>query len=114
MPYISTRVNCPVSPAEEKQIVSAMGQAITLLPGKREDWLMVEVAGDCHLYFRGKTDDKLAFITVKYLGSVSGECLEKLTAEATRVVSDALGIQKDNIYVQYEECTYWGWNGNNF
>ena len=37
-----------------------------------------------------------------------------MTAAVTKIVSEELEIPAQRIYIQYEECSYWGWNGNNF
>lgn len=114
MPYISARVNCPVDQQTENTIKSALGEAITVLPGKSEHWLMCEIVPDCHLYFQGRADRKTAFVTVKLYGSAAKEKYDLLTGKITEILSSALHMSPDCIYVQYEECHVWGWNGDNF
>ena len=113
MPFIHTRVNKPVTPAQEEQMARDMGKAITLL-GKSEQWLMLHFEENCRLYFRGGNDQALAFINVKLLGTSGRPRYNDLTQELTRIVSDALDISPDGVYVAYDETDFWGWNGANF
>ena len=40
MPFINTKYSQDITPEQEEQIKSALGQAVTLI-GKTESWLMV-------------------------------------------------------------------------
>lgn len=114
MPYIATRVSCGISPEQEKALKTEMGQLIALLPGKSEQWLMCDFTPDCHLYFQGKNDQKIAFVSVRVFGKSEGKYYEALTEGLTALLERELSIPARNIYVQYEECSVWGWNGHNF
>lgn len=114
MPYISTRTNRTVTREAEEKLTREMGKAISILPGKSEQWLMLDFEGDCHLHFQGKCDDGIAFLSVRIFGSASAGKLDELTSALTKLVGDTLNVPYSNIYVQYEQCTAWGWNGNNF
>lgn len=114
MPFINTKVNVAVSPEKEERIKAAFGQAITLIPGKSEDWLMVNIEDCQKLYFRGDKNTPNAFVEVKIYGSAVRSQFNSLTAEITRILGSELGISPDRIYVKYEEVQNWGWNGSNF
>lgn len=114
MPYISTRTNRTVSPRQEEQLTRGMGEIIHILPGKSEQWLMVDVTGDCRLHFQGKCDEGIAFISVRVYGEVPAADADRLTGKLTELVGNTLDIPPRNIYVQYESCSVWGWNGSNF
>lgn len=113
MPFIHVKTNTAVSEAQETTLKEQLGQAISLLPGKSESWLMLQLEGGCHLYFRGENDAPLAFVAVKVFGRAGAGDYERLTAEVTRLLEDVCGVAPDHVYVQYEEVTYWGWNGRN-
>ena len=53
MPFINNKTNVPISKAQEISVKEKLGQAISLLPGKSENWLMVGFEPECPLYFRG-------------------------------------------------------------
>lgn len=42
MPYIHTKVSNEISPEQEKSLKTQLGEAISLLPGKSEQWLMLD------------------------------------------------------------------------
>ena len=113
MPYIDVKTNLAVTPAQEETVKSRLGQAVTCI-GKSEGWLMVQIAPEGKLYFRGRSDRPLAFVSVRLFGRAGADAYEKLTGEITGILHSALGIDPDGVYVQYEETAHWGFNGHNF
>ncbi len=114
MPFINVKVNIPVSPAQEEQLKSAFGKAITCIKGKSEAWLMVNIEDQQRLYFKGDTSVPNAFIEVKIYGSASRSEYDALTAGLTDIVSSVLSVTSDRIYIKYEEVQNWGYAGFNF
>lgn len=114
MPFINSRVSVSMSDAQRETVKAKLGQAISLIPGKSESWLMVELADQCDLYFQGNNSQPTAFIEVKVFGSIPGNSLDKLTGEICNIYETELQIPQNRIYVKYEEVTKWGWNGSNF
>ncbi len=114
MPFINSKVTVSLSDVERDTLKAKLGQAISLVPGKSEAWLMVGFEDNCSLYFKGKKEPKLAFVEVKIFGGASDEAYDKLTAEICRIYEEVLGIPQGKIYVKYEEVEHWGWNGANF
>ena len=112
MPFINTKTNVPVSEAQEESIKDKLGQAISLLPGKSESWLMVGFEPECRLYFRGSNKEKIAFVEVKIYGKAAKSACDRLTAAITDILAQELGIQQ--VYIKYEEVAVWGFNGSNF
>ncbi len=114
MPYISTKTNVTITKDKEKAIKSKLGKAIELIPGKSENWLMLAFEDQCSLYFKGNSDQPIAFVEVKLFGSSNASAYDKLTTEITTILKEELEIAPNQIYVKYEEVQNWGWNGNNF
>ena len=58
MPFISTKTNVTVTKEKETQLKERLGQAISIIPGKSESWLMLAIEGDIlgvapdHMYIR--------------------------------------------------------------
>jgi len=50
MPFISTKTNVNVSKEKEIELKEKLGQAISIIPGKSENWLMVAIEGDVPMY----------------------------------------------------------------
>lgn len=113
MPFINVKANVNVAKEKAESIKSALGTAITAIPGKSEGWLMVGVEGDYTLYFKG-TDEPAALAEVQIYGNPSGGAMSTLTSKITGILSDNLGIPADRVYVSYMCTENWGWNGSNF
>lgn len=114
MPFIDSKVSISISEEQEKELKTRLGQAIALIPGKSESWLMTGFQDDYHLYFRGDNSQPTAFIEVKVYGSENPSAFDALTAEICKIFEDVLDIAPDHIYIKYEAVANWGWNGNNF
>lgn len=113
MPFINVKTNTTVNKDKERAVKSALGQAITVIPGKSESWLMVEIEADKTIYFKGN-DAPAAMVEVSVFGSANSAAFNKLTAAICTILNENLGIDQSRIYVKYEATSDWGWNGSNF
>lgn len=113
MPFIGVKVNTAVSKAQADAVKSALGQAITALPGKSEQWLMVGIEPDAILYFQG-SDAPAAMVEVTVYGSASPAACDALTGKICGILETQLSIPAGRIYVRYGDTPNWGWNGGNF
>ena len=113
MPFINVKTNVSTTHEAEINIKSALGQAITAIPGKSEGWLMVGIEPDYRLWFKG-TNEPAAMVQVSLYGGASHNAKTTLTSHITGILSDELGISSDRVYVMYTETESWGWNGSNF
>ncbi len=113
MPFINSKVSISLSDEKERELKSRLGQAITLIPGKSESWLMTGFEDNYHLYFRGDNTEPMAFVEVKVFGRDNPPAFEALTTEICKIFGEVLGIKADHIYVEYEPVANWGWNGRN-
>lgn len=114
MPYISTTTTVPITRTKETVLKEKLGQAIALIPGKTEEWLMLSFNPDTTMYFRGSNEKPLAFVIVSIFGAADSSAYDMLTARITEIMTDELGISPENVYVKYEEVNHWGWNAVNF
>ena len=113
MPFINIKTNAEVSAEKADSIKSALGLAITAIPGKSEGWLMVGIEDNYKLYFKG-TQEPAAMVEVSIYGKASANALGVLTSNITGILLDNLGISTDRVYVSYMSTEDWGWNGSNF
>ncbi len=113
MPYINVKTNAAVPAQKAETIKSALGQAITAIPGKSENWLMVGIEAGQMLWFQG-SDAPAAIVEVTIYGSAAASAYDAMTGKVTSILNDALGIAPNRIYVKYAETEHWGWNGSNF
>ena len=114
MPFINTKVNIPIPQEKEAAIKEKLGKAIALIPGKTEQWLMLNFSENCHLWFQGENDAPMAMVEVEIFGSADGSDCSRLTARICEILGEELGIVPDRVYVNYTFSTAWGWNGGNF
>ena len=113
MPYIDMTTSVSVSGRKEQIIKEKMGQAIECIPGKTEDWLMINFHDHAAMYFRG-TDDPCAILEVKIFGTSQEEAYNALTEALTDILREELDIPADRVYVTFHEVEVWGWNGGLF
>lgn len=114
MPFINSKVTVSMNEEKKESVKTRLGQAISIIPGKSENWLMVGFEDNYDLYFQGNQNAETAFVEVKIFGSAAGGVYDRLTAEICKIFNEELGIEPNRIYVKYEEVENWGWNGGNF
>lgn len=113
MPYIQTMTNVAIPGRKEQSIKERMGQAIELIPGKTESWLMLSFQDNVPMYFQGQ-DDPCAVCQVKLFGAAAEGAYANLTEALTDILREELDLDPSRVYVTYEEIGTWGWNGGNF
>ena len=114
MPFIDSKISVKATDEQKKELKERLGQAIAIIPGKSESWLMVNLEDDCKMYFRGDDSQPVAFICVNIYGSDNPSAFGKMTAELTKIYGDLFGVAPDHMYVKYAASMEWGWNGSNF
>lgn len=114
MPFINTKVSVKLNDEQKKTLKSKLGQAISVIPGKSEAWLMTAFEDECSMYFRGDDSEPMAFVDVKIYGGENAAAFSKMTGEITSILGEVLNISADRIYVAYQPVSSWGWNGSNF
>jgi phenylpyruvate tautomerase PptA (4-oxalocrotonate tautomerase family) len=114
MPFIDSKVSVKMSQEQRKELKERLGQAISVIPGKSENWLMIDLADEQDMYFRGDGLEPTAFIAVNIYGGLDRDAFERMTAELTKIYGEVLGISPDHMYIKYAASLDWGWNGSNF
>ena len=114
MPMIVMHTTETITKEKSAILTKAFGEAITLLPGKSEAYLMLRFEGDCDMAFHGDTEIPLAFVEVKLLGKSTRAAYEALTARTCDILKEVLGVPTDGTYVKYEEIEHWGHDRHNF
>ncbi len=114
MPYINSTLTVKITDEKKEAIKSKLGEIITEIPGKSEEWLMVGFKDDHTLFFRGDKKEKAAFVEIKIFGIADRIHKEAITAKVSSLFEEELNIPKDSIYIIFDEVKDWGWNGNMF
>ena len=114
MPYITTTTTKKITPEIKKALISKLGKAIEIIPGKTDEWLMLNFNSEAEMAFRSTEVGGAAMVEVEILGTASPDAKEKLTAAICEIVTEVLEISGERTYVTYREVDTWGYNGANF
>ena len=74
MPFIEVKTTEDLS-AVAAELKSALGDAITAIPGKSESWLMVNLVGEQKMYFQGG-DAPCALFSVSIFGTTTDDAYD--------------------------------------
>ena len=110
MPFISFTTNHKLTLRQENEIAKRTGELITILPGKKEENLMLHIEDNQILYFRG-TDVPCMMIEVKLYKNIEFEAKKKFTEELVNIINDIAAIEVKDIYVSFDEYQNWGKQG---
>ena len=114
MPYINLKTNVEISKKTEIALKTKLALALEKsMPGKTENWLMINIEGFCSMYFSG-SDLPCAMFEIDVFGKQSPEAYEKMTEAVCALAEEELKLSPDRVYVKYGEYTNWGWNSSNF
>ena len=69
MPFIVSRVSVPITKEQETELKAWMGRAIELVPGKSEDYLLLDFRDNCRLWLRGDDSRPAAYIEAAVFGN---------------------------------------------
>lgn len=111
MPFIKAKTSCPFNKNQETEIKVRMGKAIELVPGKSEEYLLLEFEDNCRLWLRGDNTEPIVYIEVAIFGNELHYGYDAFTAEVTAIFSDVLELGPERIYIKYEDITAWGVQG---
>ena len=76
MPFIEVKTTEDLS-AVAAELKSALGNAITAIPGKSESWLMANLVGEQKMYFQG-SDAPCALFSVSIFGTATDDAYDDL------------------------------------
>ena len=112
MPFIEVKTTEDLS-AVAAELKSALGDAITAIPGKSESWLMVNLVGEQKMYFQG-SDTRCALFSVYILPPSTQYTYQHLTSRLCPKPHQYLQVPPERTYVRYREVDHWGYNNFNF
>ncbi len=111
MPFINVKLSEEPENEKIETIKAKLGKAISLLPGKSENYLMVNVETDCHLYFKGNADAPTAMCSVSVFGKAGRDACEALTGEICQILETEAAVPPSRCYVKFEFADTWGYDG---
>lgn len=111
MPFITFTTNHKLTLKQENEIAKRTGELITILPGKKEENLMIHLEDDQIMYFRGGVVTCM-MIAVKLYKTIDFEAKKKFTEELMKMINETTKIEINDIYVSFDEYENWGKQGS--
>ena len=112
MPFISVHTNAVLSAEQKENFKSAVGEAVSLIPGKREELLMLEIEDQRMMYFKGKGDGIYAAVTVNCYKNAPYDDNRRFVRRVYEILAQEWGIGRDQAYVIIMEVPTWGTRGD--
>ena len=114
MPYIAIATNRSFNAEERSDITREVSHAVSLLLGKPERYVMVQLESDLSLRFGGD-ESAAAYVRVASLSLDEGKT-EHYAARLCKVVEEFLGVEGERVYIEFASPArhMWGYNGGTF
>ena len=114
MPFLKVSTNVSIDQTKSEQLLSELSQLLAKETGKPERYVMVELAGGNTMLFGGN-NQPLAYLECKSIG-LSGMQAKALSASISKLLTGALPLSTERIYIEFSNCPaeFWGWNGSTF
>ena len=112
MPFISVQVAGSLLQEQKDAMTLSLGKNISLLPGKAEKQLMVDISDGHSLYFSGTPLSKGAYVDVRTFGDSDFDSKKALTEAIYEMLHNVCDIQKNEIYVTFSAFSEWGTRGS--
>lgn len=106
MPMITVHTNKKLTNEEITILGKGLGERISMLPGKSEGSLMVEIKGEQAMFFRGE-QEVCAFVDVRLFHESPWEA-KKAFAESVAGLLEQVGIPGKQVYLNFLELESWG------
>lgn len=110
MPYIAVTTSAPVSPETGEAVKVELGKTITILPGKTEGALIVNISGGNTMFFGG-VEKYCAYVDIRLFRTVPKEAKEQFTEVVIALVAEKIGIPVADIFLSIAEYSSWGFKG---
>jgi len=116
MPLI--KVQTSVSAAETSEVdtlLKSLSAKLATHLGKPESYVMTAFEPGVPMTFAG-TSEPVCYVEVKSVGSMKPEQTKAMSQDFCQQINEALGVDKDRIYIEFNDAKgyLWGWNGSTF
>ena len=111
MPFIRVTTNAELSEGSKELIENRLCDAIQIIPGKSDSYLMICVEDMKEMMFHRNRDKNIAMVEVKLFGSCSKSACGDLTEMICEILRDEADVDPSYCYVKFEEVEKWGYNG---
>ncbi|MDR0601066.1 MAG: hypothetical protein LBG42_01665, partial [Treponema sp.] len=91
MPYISVSIGQKLGARQKETLKSELGRLITIIPGKTEPDLLVDIRDGGSLYMGG-TEEPSVYIDLRLYTKTDGEAKKRFTRELFAFITREFGI----------------------
>ena len=112
MPYIRMSVSLKLTPEKQDELVEAIGEALSIIPGKNGSNLITDLEDGKTIYFDGVKQENTVFADVFYHGNYEFKLKSDFTIAMFDAINKVLGTSKDRMWLNINECTSWGGFGD--
>ncbi|MHC1787427.1 MAG: phenylpyruvate tautomerase MIF-related protein [Christensenellales bacterium] len=110
MPYIQINLSRDLSTEQKDHIKRALGEMLSLIPGKVEAGLMVAISGGYTMYMAGQRCDA-AHVAVHCFKQTPPEAKRAFTAAVFQILSEVAGLDPGLVYLNFTDHEAWGAGG---
>lgn len=111
MPYIQVVTSKKLQTDQKELIKNELGKAISLIPGKSEEVLMLCFQDGATLYFQGQKKENTAFVEVNLHGSAELKDKKKLVEKISEILKQQMQTEGNNLFISIPEYPNWGFRG---
>jgi phenylpyruvate tautomerase len=114
MPLVSIQTSVLLPDGEKEGLSRAASEMVSRILGKPEKYLM-SIVGEGVIAMGGLSVPG-AFVEVRSIGGLGAEKNVELAAALCELVSEALDVRPENIYLNFIDVQpmNWGWKGQTF
>ena len=114
MPLLKLETSVALSDEKRTALLLSLSKTVAETIGKPEQYVMVTV-NPAAMAMAGKAGDA-AFVDLRSIGGLGGEVNGRLAQRICRLLTEALGVPANRIYLNFTDVDAgnWGWNSQTF
>ncbi|MBR4743150.1 MAG: hypothetical protein IK082_03030 [Oscillospiraceae bacterium] len=112
MPYIRVCTTQKLTPEKRVELVTAIGEALENIPGKKGIYLISDVEDGKNMYLGSEQQENMVFADVRYHGNYEYKYRSNFTEAMFDAINKVLGTSKDRMWLNITEFNSWGGFGN--
>ena len=116
MPLIKVQTSvADTSTVNVDGLLKSLSSGLASHLGKPESYVMTAFKSGVPMTFAG-TSEPVCYVEIKSVGTMGSDKTAAMSAAFCQELSDALGVNKGRIYIEFADSAgyMWGWNGRTF
>jgi hypothetical protein len=110
MPYISVTIGQKLDAVQKEKLKTALGCLITIIPGKTEPDLIVNIQ-DSGAVYMGGAEIPCAYIDLRVYTKTTDEAKKRFAGELFAFITREFAIPAERQYLTIGEYDNWGYDG---